>query len=99
MSLWVDTNGPTGFKVKAQTRYTWPRLSSQNSVLFPLTSIGNETFLELVIHNPSNSPVIVQATMARDYGPSWTHFVPGNLIGGNATEGGAGTFMHYLFIK
>ncbi len=96
MSLWLDTNGPTGFKIKAQTRYMWPRVSSQKSILFPLTSVGNETFLELLIHNPSNTPVVYQAAMAQDYGPSWTNFVQDNVISGNITEGGLGNLIYFV---
>ncbi|OXA52873.1 hypothetical protein Fcan01_12442 [Folsomia candida] len=89
MSLWVDTNGPSGFKIKAQTRYMWPRVSTQKTILFPLTSLGNETFVDVVISNPSNVPVVFQAAMAEGYGPSWTNFLHDNFVGGNITEGGS----------
>lgn len=96
MSLWVDTNGPSGFKIKAQTRYMWPRVSTQKTILFPLTSLGNETFVDVVISNPSNVPVVFQAAMAEGYGPSWTNFLHDNFVGGNITEGGSGTHCFYF---
>lgn len=93
MSVWVDTSGPAGFKIKAKVRYMWPRLTIQKSVLFPLTALGNETLMDVVIQNPSNHPVVFQAAMAQQYGASWTNFVPGNLgSGGNTTEGEMGKF-------
>lgn len=92
ISLWVRTSSSasahgTGYKLKTLVTYTWPRLTSSKTVVFPLTALGNHSLLEIPITNPSSSPLIVQALLAKDYGPLWTQFVQGQAISGNTTNG------------
>ncbi|CAG7716425.1 unnamed protein product [Allacma fusca] len=87
MSLWVETSELSGYKMKTQVSYSWPRLTASKVVVFPLTALANETIVDIPVTNPSNSPLLVQAILASQYGPSWQHFVSGSGVGGNLTEG------------
>lgn len=84
ISMWVDTNEMSGYKVATQVNYVWPRMSIQRPIVFPLTALGNESMLEIPVNNPSSFPILVQAVLADDYGPQWSRFTPS----GAPTQGG-----------
>jgi len=90
MTLWIDTSGASGFKIPTKVNYAWPRITASKVVVFPLTAIGNESFVDVPVHNPTSTPLFVHALMAADYGPNWAQHVQGNGVGGNVTEGGLG---------
>ncbi|ODN00128.1 Transmembrane protein [Orchesella cincta] len=88
ISVWVDTNEVGGYKILTQVNYIWPRVSSLRPVLFPLTALGNESIVEIPVSNPSSFPLVVQATLASDYGPQWTKYPSGlNINGWNFSAG------------
>ena len=95
MSVWLQTNELSGYKLRTQVSYMWPRLASSKVVVFPLTALSNETVIDIPVTNPSNAPLIVQAVLASQYGPLWSHFVSGNYVGGNLTEGNVGKNQPY----
>ncbi len=90
VSLWLETSEAKDFKLPTAFVYSWPRLTSSKVLVFPLTALGNQTFLDIPVTNPTNAPLFVQALLAADYGPLWSQFVQGNGVGGNLTEGKAG---------
>jgi len=98
ISVWIDTSGLTGFKSKAQVRYLWPRISSSRVVIFPLTALGNHSVMEILLHNPSELPILIQAVLAKDYGPAWFQFTYANNVGGNTTEGELGNLPTNLLL-
>jgi len=59
VSLRLDTSEVRGFLFTARAALSWPLLSSQSSLAFPLTQLGNSSRQELVITNPSSRPLLV----------------------------------------
>jgi len=87
MTLWAEINGLGEYKIAAKINFSWPRLSFSKVVMFPMTAVGNSSFIDIPIINPSNSPIVVQSVLANYYGSRWSHFVQGyDLWGNNGTE-------------
>lgn len=70
-----------------QVKYIWPRISTLRPIVFPLTALGNESVVEIPISNPSSFPLLVQASLAKEYGPHWSKFAAGlqNINSNNFT--------------
>lgn len=59
VSLRLDTTEVRGFLFTARAALSWPLLSSQPNLAFPLTQLGNSSRQELVVTNPSSRPLLV----------------------------------------
>ena len=59
VSLRLDTSEVRGFLFTARAALSWPLLSAQSSVAFPLTQLGNSSRQEVVVTNPSSRPLLV----------------------------------------
>ncbi|XP_014475490.1 PREDICTED: transmembrane protein 131 isoform X2 [Dinoponera quadriceps] len=72
ITMRLDTSEVRGHKFYVNIKPYWPSLLAGNiknkSVLmFPLTQIGNTSYREIKLYNPSTSPLIVQLVMDWSY--------------------------------
>ncbi|XP_066999356.2 transmembrane protein 131 [Anabrus simplex] len=73
LTLRMDTTEVRDHQFQARVHLTWPKLatnlpSGNRSVLgFPLTQIGNTTYRDLVLQNPSSKALVLQLVM------DWTY--------------------------
>ena len=70
LTLRLDTTEVRGHLFHIRVRLTRPKLLSSphggnivSFITFPLTQIGNTTFKELILHNPSSKVVVVQLVL------------------------------------
>ncbi|XP_069697669.1 transmembrane protein 131 isoform X2 [Periplaneta americana] len=69
LTLRMDTTEVRGHTFQTRVRLTWPRLVSTpqigntSVVTFPLTQIGNTTYKDIVLHNPSSKAVVIQLVL------------------------------------
>ena len=56
----IDTDVVKGIMLPAQATFTWPSLSPDKPVKFPLTQIGNYSMKTFLLENPSDVEVVVQ---------------------------------------
>ena len=59
VSLRLDTTEVRGFLFTARAALSWPLLSSDSSLSFPLTQLGNSSRQDLVVTNPSSRPLLI----------------------------------------
>jgi hypothetical protein len=73
LTLRLDTTEVRGHLFQAKVRLTWPKLVSSpqvgntSCITFPLTQIGNTTYKELVLRNPSSELVVIQLALDSVY--------------------------------
>ncbi|CAH1393289.1 unnamed protein product [Nezara viridula] len=68
--LWLDTTEVRNLSFKALIKPSWPSLSSIPSkvIEFPLTQVGNMSYKDLMILNPSSKqPLVVQLVLEPSY--------------------------------
>nr|XP_024217848.1 transmembrane protein 131 isoform X2 [Halyomorpha halys] len=68
--LWLDTTEVRNLSFKALIKPSWPSLSSVPSkvIEFPLTQVGNMSYKDLMILNPSSKqPLVVQLVLEPSY--------------------------------
>jgi hypothetical protein len=69
VTLRLDTTEVRSHLFQASVRLTWPKLVSSlqidntTAITFPLTQIGNTTYKELVLQNPSSKVVVIQLAL------------------------------------
>jgi hypothetical protein len=69
LTLRLDTTEVRGHLFQARVRLTWPKLVSSpqvgntSAITFPLTQIGNTTYKELILQNPSSKVVVIQVVL------------------------------------
>ncbi|CAG0917424.1 unnamed protein product [Notodromas monacha] len=68
----LDTNEVKGFLFRAQTRLAWPEVVAKKEHTFPMTQIGNSTFTDVTLTNPSSYPLVVQAFLLPTKDSSYT---------------------------
>ena len=49
----MDTDQVKGFLFQARASLEWPEVLTEKSIRFPLTQVGNSSFYDLVLQNPS----------------------------------------------
>ena len=59
-SLYIDTETVKGIEVTMRSGLTWPSLTPDRPIRFPLTHVGNTSHKILTIDNPADVPVVVQ---------------------------------------
>lgn len=73
LTLRLDTTEVRSHMFQARVRLTWPKLLSSlqdgftAAVTFPVTQIGNTSYKELVLRNPSSEVVIIQLALDSVY--------------------------------
>jgi len=59
VTLRLDTTEVRGFLFTARAALSWPLLTSQSILSFPLTQLGNSSRQELIVSNPSSRTLLV----------------------------------------
>lgn len=59
-NLFIDTETVKGIGVSIQGGLTWPSLTPDRPIRFPLTHVGNISHKTLTLENPADVPVVVQ---------------------------------------
>ena len=67
VSFVIDTDVVKGINVPAQATFTWPSLSPDKPVKFPLTQIGNYSIKTFLLENPSDTDVVAQVVPLFNY--------------------------------
>lgn len=72
LTVRLDTSEVKGHIFKTRVKMTWPSLLADNAenksiYIFPLTQVGNTTFINITIKNPSSHNLIVQMIMDIHY--------------------------------
>ncbi|XP_023015828.2 transmembrane protein 131 isoform X1 [Leptinotarsa decemlineata] len=94
ITLRLDTSEVRGHIFKTRVKLSWPSLiveqnSENRSVfMFPLTQVGNFTYLNITVRNPASYNVVVQLVFDRDYPEMKTLYngLPPNLLVKNSRE-------------
>ena len=60
VSFIIDTDVVKGIQVPVRATLTWPSLSPDKPIKFPLTQIGNYSVKTFLLENPSDTAVIAQ---------------------------------------
>lgn len=74
ITMQLDTSEVRGHKFYVNIKLYWPSLLASSSniknksvLMFPLTQVGNTSYREIKLYNPSTSPLIVQLVMDWSY--------------------------------
>lgn len=67
VNIRLQVDGFGSFITEAQAQLSWPRLSNKLSIRFPSIRIGRYTAKELVVENPADRPILIQALQLVDY--------------------------------
>jgi hypothetical protein len=73
LTLRLETTEVRSHLFQARVRLIWPKLvfahqvGNTSSIPFPLTQIGNTTYRELTLQNPSSKVVIIQLVLDHVY--------------------------------
>lgn len=73
ITLRLDTSEVRGYIFKTRVKMSWPRLvidqnfENKSVVTFPLTQIGNVSYRNITIKNPSTYNLVVQIVLDKDY--------------------------------
>ena len=59
VTLKLDTSEVRGFLFSARASLSWPMLSREREIKFPLTQLGNFTQRSISVTNPSSKPLLV----------------------------------------
>ena len=54
ITLNLDTNHVRGFLFNARAKLTWPRVTKPEMNVFPLTQVGNYSYKDIILVNPSD---------------------------------------------
>ena len=63
----VDTDVVKGHTLTAQASLTWPSLSPDKPIKFPLTHVGNYSVKFFILENPADVPVVVHVVPLSEY--------------------------------
>ncbi|KAG5882529.1 hypothetical protein JTB14_038140 [Gonioctena quinquepunctata] len=94
ITLRLDTSEVRGHIFKTRVKLSWPSLileqnaENQSVFMFPLTQVGNETYLNLTIRNPASYNVVIQLVFDKDYPEMQTLYngLPSNLLVDSSQE-------------
>lgn len=74
ITMRLDTSEVRGHKFYVNIKPYWPSLlascnniKNKSVLMFPLTQVGNTSYKEIKLYNPSTSPLIVQLVMDWSY--------------------------------
>ena len=57
ITLNLDTNHVRGFLFNARAKLTWPRVTKPEINMFPLTQVGNFSYKDIILINPSDKKI------------------------------------------
>ena len=57
ITLNLDTNHVRGFLFNARAKLTWPRVTKPEINIFPLTQVGNFSYKDIILINPSDKKI------------------------------------------
>ena len=57
ITLNLDTNHVRGFLFNARAKLTWPRVTKPEINMFPLTQVGNFSYKDILLINPSDKKI------------------------------------------
>ena len=57
ITLNLDTNHVRGFLFNARAKLTWPRVTKPEINVFPLTQVGNYSYKDVILVNPSDKRI------------------------------------------
>lgn len=67
VNIRLQVDGFGSFITEAQAQLYWPRLSNKLSIRFPSIRIGRTISKDLMVENPADRPILVQAINVVDY--------------------------------
>ncbi len=71
ITLRLDTDQVRGFLFKARASLVWPKVASPSEagagVRFPLTQVGNATFRDVLVNNPTAHDLLVHVVLLDAY--------------------------------
>ena len=73
ITLRLDTDQVRGFLFKARASLVWPKVASPaesgsgSGVRFPLTQVGNATFRDVLVNNPTMHDLLVHVVLLDAY--------------------------------
>jgi len=69
VTMQMDTSNEKGFLSNIQAQFVWPNIISGTSktVKFPLTQIGNFSFRDIYLENPSDDSILLQLILISHY--------------------------------
>ena len=67
VNIRLQVDGFGSFITEAQAQLYWPRISNKLSIRFPSVRIGRSTTKELLVENPADRAILIQALNVVDY--------------------------------
>ncbi|XP_050308013.1 transmembrane protein 131 [Anthonomus grandis grandis] len=72
MTFRLDTSEVKGQMFVSRVNFTWPSVVEEGVLInqtleFPLTQVRNRSSQDLILHNPSNHPLVMQLIFENDY--------------------------------
>ncbi|XP_028968413.1 transmembrane protein 131 [Galendromus occidentalis] len=68
-TLVVDTQQMRGFVIPITVSHVWPRVTARGAVRFDTIQLGNASYNPVIVDNPSDQPLMVQAYISTIGGP------------------------------